>query len=144
MNEYELSVSKTYNIGDADLMVKLSRDDISAVFDDNTYIPRITPAKNIMSLKYNNQKNDTYYLDFIYTESQGDMSSIETKTNSFVDLDIGYSKKIIFDSQKDLIVSVYGNNVLNNTIRNHSSFVKDNVPMPGANYGLDLSLNYKF
>ena len=52
--------------------------------------------------------------------------------------------KIIFDSQKDLIVSVYGNNVLNNTIRNHSSFVKDNVPMPGANYGLDLSLNYKF
>ena len=48
---YELSASKTYSIGDADLMVKLSRDDISAVFDDNTYMPRITPAKNIMSLK---------------------------------------------------------------------------------------------
>ena len=97
-----------------------------------------------MSLKYQNQKNDTYYLDFIYTESQGDMSSIETKTNSHVDLDIGYSKKIIFDSQKDIIIDIYGNNILNNTIRNHSSFVKDNVPMPGANFGLDISLNYKF
>ncbi len=72
------------------------------------------------------------------------MSSIETKTNSHIDLDIGYSKKIIYDSNKDLIINVYGNNILNNTIRNHSSFVKDNVPMPGGNYGLDISLQYKF
>ena len=72
------------------------------------------------------------------------MSSIETKTNSHVDLDIGYTKKIIFDSHKDLIINIYGNNILNNTIRNHASFVKDNVPMPGANFGLDVSLGYKF
>ena len=68
------------------------------------------------------------------------MSSIETKTNSHVDLDIGYTKKIIFDSHKDLIINLYGNNILNNTVRNHSSFVKDNVPMPGANFGIDVSL----
>ena len=141
---YELSASRSYNLGDGDLLVRLSRDDISGVFDDNKYIPRITPAKNVLSLNYQNQKNDTYSLDFIYTESQGDMSSIETKTNSHIDLDIGYSKKIIYDSNKDLIINVYGNNILNNTIRNHSSFVKDNVPMPGGNYGLDISLQYKF
>ena len=57
---YELSVSKTYYIGEGDLLVKLSRDEISGIFDDNTYIPRITPAKNVLSLKYENQKNDTY------------------------------------------------------------------------------------
>ena len=141
---YELSVSRTYNIGNGDLLVMLSRDDISGIFDDNTYIPRITPAKNVLSLKYENQKNDTYHLDFIYTESQGDMSSIETKTNSYIDLDIGYSKKIVFDSHKDLIINVYGNNILNNTVRNHSSFVKNEVPMPGANFGIDVSLGYTF
>ena len=141
---YELSVSRTYNIGNGDLSVMLSRDDISGIFDDNTYIPRITPAKNVLSLKYENQKNDAYRLDFIYTESQGDMSSIETKTNSHVDLDIGYSKKIIFDSHKDLIINIYGNNILNNTVRNHSSFVKNEVPMPGANFGIDVSLGYTF
>ena len=144
MQGYELSASKTYNIGDGDLLVKLSRDDISGIFDDNTYIPRINPAKNVLSLKYNNQNNDSYHLDFIYTESQGDMSSIEAKTNSYVDLDIGYSKKIIFNSHQDLIINLYGNNILNNTIRNHTSFVKDNVPMPGANFGLDVSLRYNF
>ena len=141
---YELSVSRNYSIGNGDLLVKFSRDDISGVFDNNTYIPRITPAKNVLSLKYENQKNDTYHLDFIYTESQGDMSSIETKTNSHVDLDIGYTKKIIFDSHKDLIINIYGNNILNNTIRNHSSFVKNEVPMPGANFGIDVSLGYTF
>jgi iron complex outermembrane receptor protein len=141
---YELTVSRNYNIGNGDLLVKFSRDDISGVFDNNTYIPRITPAKNVLSLKYENQKNDAYRLDFIYTESQGDMSSIETKTNSHVDLDIGYSKKIIFDSHKDLIINIYGNNILNNTVRNHSSFVKNEVPMPGANFGIDVSLGYTF
>ena len=141
---YELSVSRNYNIGNGDLLVKFSRDDISGIFDNNTYIPRITPAKNVLSLKYENQKNDAYHLDFIYTESQGDMSSKETKTNSHVDLDIGYTKKIIFDSHKDLIINIYGNNILNNTIRNHSSFVKNEVPMPGANFGIDVSLGYTF
>jgi len=72
------------------------------------------------------------------------MSSIETKTNSHVDLDIGYSKKIVFDSHKDLIINIYGNNILNNTVRNHSSFVKNEVPMPGANFGIDVSLGYTF
>ena len=141
---YELSASRSYNLGDGDLLVTLSRDDISGVFDDDKYIPRITPAKNVLSLNYQNKKNDTYHLDFIYTESQGDMSSIESKTNSHVDLDIGYSKKIILDSHKDIIINIYGNNILNNTIRNHSSFVKDNVPMPGANFGIDVSLGYAF
>ena len=144
MQGYELSMSKLYDIGSGALMVKLSRDDISGIFDNNTYIPRMTPAKNVLSLEYENKKNDTYRLDFIYTESQGNMSSIETKTNSYINLDLGYSKKIIFDSHKSLIIDMYGNNVLNKTIRNHTSLVKDNVPMAGANFGIDVSLRYKF
>ena len=141
---YEISASKLYNFDNAALLVKLSRDDVSGIFDDNAYIPRMIPARNILSLKYESQKDDVYYLDLIYTEPQGDMSSIETKTNSYIDLDLGYSKKIILDSRQSFIIDVYGNNVLNKTIRNHSSLVKDNVPMPGANFGINMSLKYKF
>ena len=54
------------------------------------------------------------------------------------------SQKIILDSRQSFIIDVYGNNVLNKTIRNHSSLVKDNVPMPGANFGINMSLKYKF
>ncbi|MDG2106055.1 MAG: TonB-dependent receptor [Gammaproteobacteria bacterium] len=144
MQGYEISMSSSYMIGNGDLLVTLSRDDISGVFDDNTYIPRLSPAKNTLSLKYENNKSDTYYANLIYTESQGDMSSIETKTNSHLDLDIGYSKKITYDSNKDLVFNLYGNNILNKTIRNHSSLIKDHVPVQGANYGIDVSMRYNF
>lgn len=144
MQGYELSLSSMYAIGDSTLLVTLSRDDISGVFDDNTYIPRISPAKNTLSLKYENTTNDTFYADVIYTESQGDMSSIETKTNSYIDLDLGYSKKFIYNTHQDVIINIYGNNILNQAIRNHASLVKDHVPMPGVNVGIDVSLRYKF
>ena len=72
------------------------------------------------------------------------MSSIETKTNSYVDLDLDYSKKFIYNSNQDVIINIYGNNLLNQAIRNHTSLVKDHVPMPSANYGIDLSMIYKF
>jgi hypothetical protein len=55
-----------------------------------------------------------------------------------------YQLVIPFDSHKDLIINIYGNNILNNTVRNHSSFVKNEVPMPGGNFGIDVSLGYTF
>ena len=82
--------------------------------------------------------------DSVYTESQGDMSSIETKTNSHIDLNLGYSKKITLNSNRDLLINLYGNNLLNKTMRNHASLVKDHVPLPGANFGVTMSLQHMF
>ncbi|MBT6734577.1 MAG: hypothetical protein HOA86_03320, partial [Gammaproteobacteria bacterium] len=48
------------------------------------------------------------------------------------------------DSNKDLVFNLYGNNILNKTIRNHSSLIKDHVPVQGANYGIDVSMRYNF
>ena len=72
----------------------MSRDDISAVFDDDTYVPRIPSAKNILDLTIPGDSNETYSISLIYAESQDDFSSIETVTNSYVDLGIKYSNKI--------------------------------------------------
>ena len=144
MQGYELSISKSYQLRDGSLLMKISRDDISGVFDNNTYIPRITPAKNVLSLKYENKRDETYHASLMYADFQKDIAANETKTKSYIDIDLAYSKKIRFDSKRDLNIKVYGDNVLNKTIRNHSSFVKDNVPTPGANFGIDVSLSYKF
>lgn len=141
---YEISMSRLFNIGDGELLVTISRDDISGVFEDDTYIPRINPAKNVLSFEYENTTNDIFNLDFVYTESQGDMSSIETKTNSHIDLNLGYSKKITLNSNRDLLINLYGNNLLNKTMRNHASLVKDHVPLPGANFGVTMSLQHMF
>lgn len=51
-------------------------------------------------------------------------------------------KPLILINQGDLSVSVFANNVLDEVARNHSSFVKDKVPLPGSNYG--VKFNFKF
>ena len=83
-------------------------------------------------------------MDLLYAESQGDFSSIETKTNSYVNINLGISKMLAITPDYDLALKLYANNILNKTVRNHESFVKDHVPAPGGNVGLMTSVNYKF
>jgi hypothetical protein len=44
----------------------------------------------------------------------------------------------------DLNMNLFVNNLLDQTIRNHASFVKAHVPLPGASFGFDVSVDYKF
>ena len=141
---FEVSVSKEYITDNGIIEIKLSRDDISATFDDNTYVPRITPARNILSAKYNDSDNTQYSLNLIHAESQGDFSSIEKKTNSYVNLSAGVTKIFPIGTNQNLTLDIHANNLLNKTIRNHESFVKDNVPTPGAQFGMFLSFDYDY
>ena len=139
---YEISLSREYFTDKGSIEIILSRDDISGIFDDNTYVPRMTPARNILSAKYKDKDNAKYSLDLIHAESQGDFSSIEAKTNSYVNLNIGVSKILPIRSNQNIILDIHANNILNKTVRNHESFVKDNVPMPGVNLGMSISFEY--
>ena len=141
---YEISYMKPFTLGDTDLYLTLSRDDISAIFDNDTYVPRIPSAKNVLDLTILGQKNETYAISLIFSESQKDFSSIETETNSYVDLAMKYSNKIAISGNYDLNVNLFGNNLLDRTRRNHASFVKAHVPLPASSFGFDVSLDYKF
>ena len=140
---YEISISTDYKIADGLLLARLSTDDLSAVFDDNTYVPRAAPAKTALSLEYEFNNNERLHADLIYVDDQGDFSSIETKTNSHVCLDMKYSKGIKL-AGNDMLITVFGENLTNTSQRNHASFVKDNVPLPGVKVGLELSIDYGF
>ena len=141
---YELSFEKTFPMGDNDLVVTLSRDDISAVFDDNTYIPRVPSARNMLKLVMLGKNDEKYSVNLIHSEEQSDFSSIETSTNSFIDLGVNYSNKIEVNDMYELNLNLFANNLLDQTIRNHASFVKAHVPLPGSSFGFDVSVDYKF
>ena len=141
---YEVSFTRPFTLGDRDLYLTLSRDDISAVFDNDTYVPRIPSAKNTLDLTLLGDKNEKYSMSLIYAESQKDFSSIETSTNSYVDLAVKYTNKIRLGDKQDLNVMLYGNNLLDKTRRNHASFVKAHVPLPASSFGFNVSLDYKF
>ena len=141
---YEFSYMKPLTVGNTDMYLTLSRDDISAVFDDDTYVPRIPSAKNVLDLTILGQNNESYTVSLIYSESQKDFTSIETETNSYVDLAMKYTNKISLNNNYDLNIVLFGNNLLDKTRRNHASFVKAHVPLPAASFGFDVSLDYKF
>ena len=67
---YEISYMKPFIIGDTDLYLTLSRDDISATFDNDTYVPRIPSAKNVLDLTILGQKNESYTVSLIFQRNK--------------------------------------------------------------------------
>ena len=49
------------------------------------------------------------------------------------------TKAFRMDGAPTLNVSIFGKNLLNEVARNHTSFVKNEVPLPGRNYGLKFN-----
>jgi iron complex outermembrane receptor protein len=141
---YELAFEKSFIVGNTDFVLTLSRDDISAVFDDNTYLPRIPSASNMVGVTVLGEKNKKYYLHLTHVEKQNDFSSLEASSNSYSDLSVKYSDKIMISNLYDLNINLFASNLLDQTIRNHTSFVKAHVPLPGSSFGFDVSVDYKF
>ena len=141
---YELSLEKSLSVGDKELLVILSRDDISAVFDDD-YVPRTPSARNMIDILMLGKNDEKYSINLIHSEHQKDFDSgFETKTNSYINLGVKYSNKIQISETYDLNMNLFVNNLLDQTIRNHASFVKEHVPLPGSSFGFDVSVDYKF
>ena len=63
------------------------------------------------------------------------------KTNSYIGLDMKYTRDVRL-AGSDMQISVFGENLTNSSQRNHASFVKNEVPLPGVRVGLQLSMDY--
>ena len=108
------------------------------------YIPRIPSAKNVIDFTLMGIKNEKYSLSFLYSEQQADIASNETRTNSYIDLSMRYSNKFKMNNDYDINLNLFAENILDKTRRNHASFVKAHVPLSGANFGFNISLDSKF
>ncbi|MEL0227514.1 MAG: TonB-dependent receptor, partial [Gammaproteobacteria bacterium] len=117
------------------------RDDVNAEFSDGHNVPRINPARNIYSLSY--VENDwVFKLSLKDVEKQDDVAEGETATDSYQMLNARLTKTYNLNDSGQFKISVFGTNLLDEVARNHSSFVKNQVPLAGRNYGAKFS--YKF
>jgi len=66
----------------------------------------------------------------------------ETLTKGFQMLDANYTRKLVSESGTEVYASVFGHNLLDEVARNHTSFVKDQVPLPGKNFGISFNLKF--
>ena len=128
-------------MGSGDLTLSFARDDVDAEFSDGHNVPRINPARNIYTLSY--VENDWLFkLSLKDVEKQDDIAEGETVTDSYQMLNARLTKTFNMNGAGELKVSIFGSNLLDEVARNHSSFVKNEVPLPGRNYGAKFS--YKF
>ena len=138
---YEFEFGKTFDMGAGELTLSFGRDVVNAKFSDGHYVPRINPARNVYSLSYN-QDDIVFKLNLKDVEKQNDFGEGETATNAYQMLDTRLTKTFDLNGKSELRVSLFGRNLLDEVARNHASYVKNEVPLPGRNYGLKFNLTF--
>ena len=63
-------------------------------------------------------------------------------TEAYEMLDFSLRKTFVLNNQNKISLSLFGKNLIDEVARNHASFVKNEVPLPGRNFG--VKLNYRF
>ena len=140
LDGYELEIGRIFNLDNGDLEVSFGRDVVNGTLADGMNIPRLSPARNIYSVKY--FANDYLFdLSFKDVDDQTDVAEEETPTMGYQMLDTKLVKTFDLNGNS-LRVSVFANNLLDEVARNHSSFVKNQVPLPGRNYGIRFNLTF--
>ena len=138
---YEFEIGQRVNLWHGLLWLSVGRDTISGKFADGTYVPRMPPSRNIYSAVYaQNDWEVSAILKNVAAQSQ--LSTNETPTDGYEMLDINFTQTFQLRSGVNLELSIFGNNLLDEVARNHTSPVKDEVPLAGKNYGIGLQMKF--
>jgi iron complex outermembrane receptor protein len=121
-------------------------DIVRATFTDGTNVPRIPPVRAGGGV-YWRDANWFMRVNLLHAFAQNDIAVIgETPTAGYnlLKAEITYKTKLdpSWIGAREMTVGLVGNNLLNENIRNHVSYTKDEVLMPGI--GVRAFANLKF
>lgn len=122
------------------IQLSASGDYIHATFNDGTVIPRI-PAKSAnIGVEY---KSDQYDIsgDVRIVGKVSKTAANILQTNGYTSIDLSFTWRP-WGEERDLDFRLQAQNITNTERRQHTSFLKDIIAMPGRNF--KLSLNYNF
>ena len=111
-------------------------DVVRATFTDGTNVPRITPMR-LGGGAFYRDGNWLARVNLLHAFPQNDIAPNETPTDGYnlLKAEISYTRKIKnarLGEPREFTLGIVGNNLLNEDIRNHVSYTKDEVLMPGA------------
>jgi iron complex outermembrane receptor protein len=75
-------------------------------------------------------------------EKQNSVAPGESVTDGFTCIDAFASWSYGLNDSSRLTLSAFARNLTDEVSRNHASFVKNEVPLPGRNIGVRLQLNF--
>lgn len=115
-------------------------DMVQAEFSDGGDLPRIPPQRFGIGVHYRGDRLRAG-AEARFTDEQGRVAENETPTDSYTMVGASISYRFFFDSYF-LDVILRGTNLTDEEARLHTSFVKDNVPLPGRNISLIARLGF--
>ncbi len=118
-----------------------AKDSVQGKFKDGSNIARMIPSRNFYTISYSHDDLKVA-LNLKDVFSQNDIAVGETSTEAFQMLDLKIQKTFNLVNESELNLSVFANNLFDEVARNHTSFVKNEVPLPGRNYGIRASLKF--
>jgi len=99
-------------------------------------VPRIAPTRDIVSLTGRISSFSTR-LSYQRVHAQTDVAENELVTAGYNMLNLSVTRTFSLGTSM-LDVALFGRNLLDDIARRHTSFVKEEAPLPGRNLGLKL------
>ena len=138
---YEIELGRRFTLAGGELEVRLQRDEVNADFSGGGDVPRITPARNVLAFDYTRGMTNAL-LEIQDVESQNAVADFETATDGFTLVNARLSHSVEIGESAVLVISAYGRNLTDEVARNHTSFVKNEVPVAGRNIGIRARLSF--
>lgn len=118
------------------LDLSVTGDKVKAELDDGSYLPRIAPRRVSLGLHFHTPSWHSY-LEIWDVDAQDRLAQGETPTDGYTMVNAGLSYRFLTGTSiYDLILR--GRNLTDEDARNHVSFLKDTVPLPGRDISLAL------
>ena len=138
---YEIELGRRFALAGGELEVRLQRDEVNADFSGGGDVPRITPARNVLAFDYSRGMTSAL-LEIQDIERQSAVADFETTTDGFTLVNARLSHSVELGERAVLVISAYGRNLTDEVARNHTSFVKNEVPLAGRNIGIRARLSF--
>jgi iron complex outermembrane receptor protein len=117
------------------IRAKLSHSD-----DDNTNLPRI-PSMRFGAELHWEQDNWHAELGATHYSKQSKIAEFETQTDGYTIVSAAFNYYVSLDNT-DLTFYLKGNNLTNELARVHTSFLKDDAPLPARSFVLGAKVNF--
>lgn len=120
-------------------------DIVDARFSDGSYVPRIPPQRLGGGLFWRHE-NWFARVNLLHAYAQDRIAQNETPTGGYdlLNAEISYTQKLKPSDfgAREMVWGIAGRNLLDDDIRNHVSFRKDEVLQPGRNYRFFATLRF--
>jgi len=137
--EAELSLTLLERAG-SNLTLRLFGDLVDAELDTGSNVPRIPAASVGAALRYYGE-NWGVHLHTTRIMKQNDVAELELPTDAYTNLSL-YADYHWELGASELQLFLRGENLLNEEMRNHASFLKNFAPEPGRSLSIGLRFRY--